>query len=253
MGIRWDCEKSETDTDCEVLDEMKSIRVGRKTVPLEKASIGQLQIAALKAFPSSPYQKEIRAEIDKRHARGERQWVPNPSQSELADIGYEQFHGKPSMKITTDDLDWPPPEELEDQFGPFGELPGDLACLGELLAVMYEDERSLEDEVVEFSRPYPFLATDWKRQGKETLYIVGGDYEVEVWDDFICGPLIWVLYSTIKSFEDFEPTDFKHRFVEGPSLPTLAHNYDGNQLYIFRGDSNFSIDRSRPTSLGIDG
>jgi len=52
------------------------VRVGRRLVPLADATIGQLQIAALRAFPSSPYQLEIRAEIDRRHARGERAWTP---------------------------------------------------------------------------------------------------------------------------------------------------------------------------------
>jgi len=62
---------------------MTRVKVGRKLVPLSEATLSQLQIAALKAFPSSPYQREIRAEIDKRHARGEKTWLPpkrsNPS------------------------------------------------------------------------------------------------------------------------------------------------------------------------------
>ena len=55
---------------------MTKVRVGRKLVPLSEATVSQLQIAALKAFPSSPYQLEIRAELNRRHARGERAWVP---------------------------------------------------------------------------------------------------------------------------------------------------------------------------------
>lgn len=175
----------------------------------------------------------------------------NHSQSEIADLGYEHFHGTPSLKLFEDDLDWPPPESIEEQFGPFPELPKDLACLGELTAVMYEDEETLEDEVIELSRFYPFLATDYAKEGRESLYIVGGEYEVEVWEDFICGPLRWVTYLTVKSFEDFEPTEFKHWFNE--PCPILAHNHDGTQLYILRGETGFKIDRSRPTSLGIDG
>lgn len=84
----------------EVADEMKRrsnpsketrVRAGRKKVALKDATIGQLQIAALKAFPSSPYQKEIRAELDRRHARGERAWVPpskkNPPLHSIRSVG----------------------------------------------------------------------------------------------------------------------------------------------------------------------
>lgn len=175
----------------------------------------------------------------------------NPSQSELANQGFEHFHGKPSTKITLDDIDWPPPGKLEEQIGPFPYLPKDVALLGELLAVMYEDEESLDDEIIEFSNPLPFLVTDYAPEGKECLLITGGEYKVEIWDDFICGPLRWVEYQTVKSFDDFEPTSYKHWFLE--PVPILAHNHDGTQLYILRGDSEFRIDRSRPTSLGIDG
>ena len=42
------------------------VRVGRKLVAMDRATIGQLEIAALKAFASSPYQLAIRAEIDRR-------------------------------------------------------------------------------------------------------------------------------------------------------------------------------------------
>lgn len=58
------------------------VRVGRRMVPLSEATIDQLQIAALKAFPSSPYQREIRAEIDRRHARGEKPYFPGKNPRE---------------------------------------------------------------------------------------------------------------------------------------------------------------------------
>jgi hypothetical protein len=43
---------------------------------LEEMTLSQLQLAALKAFPSSPAQKEIQAEIKKRLDRGEKTWLP---------------------------------------------------------------------------------------------------------------------------------------------------------------------------------
>lgn len=58
------------------MTEPTRVRVGRKLVPMTEATLGQLQIAALKAFPSSPYQLEIRAEINRRHERGEKVWTP---------------------------------------------------------------------------------------------------------------------------------------------------------------------------------
>lgn len=39
-------------------------------------TVGQLELAALKAFPSSPRQLAIRGEINRRLARGERAWTP---------------------------------------------------------------------------------------------------------------------------------------------------------------------------------
>jgi hypothetical protein len=175
----------------------------------------------------------------------------NPSQAERAKQGFEHFHGTESTKVTLDDVDWPPPAELEEKFGPFQQLPEDVALLGELVAVMYEDDDTLDDEVIEFSDPLPFLVTDYAKRGRECLYITGGEYEVDTWDDFICGPLRWICYLTAKSFDDMQPTEYKHWFTE--PTPILAHNYNGTQLYILRGESRFRIDRTNPTSLGIDG
>ncbi len=51
----------------------------------------------------------------------------NPSVEELADQTFEHFHGKPSEKITTDVIDWPPPASLDAEYGPFLPIPTDLA------------------------------------------------------------------------------------------------------------------------------
>ncbi len=42
------------------------VRVGRRMVPASEATVGQLEIAALKAVPRSPYQLKIRAELERR-------------------------------------------------------------------------------------------------------------------------------------------------------------------------------------------
>lgn len=46
-------------------------------IALGAMTLGQLELAALRAFPSSPIQRAIRAEIGKRVARGETSWRPN--------------------------------------------------------------------------------------------------------------------------------------------------------------------------------
>ena len=177
-------------------------------------------------------------------------------EEELAAEGYEHFHGKESEQVLSDDIDWPPPPELTKELGvTLDPLPRHLTALGELTRIEYEDMDSLEDEMIYFEdfKTLPILASDYKstREGKETLFIVGGDYEVEPYDSLICGPLIWLEYQTVKSFDDFQPTLYKHRFHE--PFPMLASNRDGTQLYIFRHESKFSIDRSTPVSGGIDG
>ena len=79
------------------------VRVGRKTVPLSEATLSQLQVAALKAFPSSPYQLAIRAEINRRHARGEKTWLPpkgNPPREFVPDEGPAE-HIRNALQILT--------------------------------------------------------------------------------------------------------------------------------------------------------
>lgn len=46
-------------------------------IALQAMTLGQLELAALKAFPSSPVQRAINVEIDVRRARGEKSWRPN--------------------------------------------------------------------------------------------------------------------------------------------------------------------------------
>ena len=175
----------------------------------------------------------------------------NPSKE--AAEGYEHFHGLESQQVISDEIDWPPAKELEEEFGPFEEIPKDLSALGECIALMYEDKDTLEDETIEFNSPYPLLVSDYSEydEGDENLYLVGGNYRVHKKKDLICGPLIWIEYRTIKSFDDGKPTVYKHRFDE-PG-PTLAQNKHGDQLYLLRADSEFFIDRSSPVSLGISG
>ena len=43
---------------------------------IQGLTLGQLQIAALKAFPSSLYQKVVRAEINRRLDAGEKVTIP---------------------------------------------------------------------------------------------------------------------------------------------------------------------------------
>lgn len=177
----------------------------------------------------------------------------NPSQAEIADKSFEKFHGKPSVRITTDVIDWPPPDELEDEFGPFPPLPEDVALLGNLISLAYEDEETLEDEVCKFSKPYPLLCSDYllEEMGEEQLLIVGGDYQIHKISDLICGLLIYLEYETKKSFDDLQLVVYKHRF--NYPAPVVAQNKEGDQFYIFRGDSEFFIDREGEVSAGIDG
>jgi hypothetical protein len=48
-----------------------------------------------------------------------------------------------------------------------------------------------------------------------------------------------------------KPTEYVHEFND--PHPIVAVNHNGKQLYILRGESNFSIDRSEPVSAGIKG
>ena len=182
----------------------------------------------------------------------------NPTREEdLAAEGYAKFHGRESEKVVTDRIQWPPPVELEEEFGPFGRLPKWVSALGELLWLSYEKEMEngelLEEEVLEFRKPYPLLCSDFllKPEGDETLYIIGGDYKAHPEDDLICGNLIRVAYLAVKSFEDFQPVEFVHRMDS--EWPILAQSKDRRQLYVFRGGSEFYIDRNGSVSAGIAG
>jgi len=179
-------------------------------------------------------------------------------EEERAAEGYELFHGKESEKVILDEFDFPPPQELIVQFGNFlPRLPKWVSALGELKALSYEKEDEelglLPEEIQKFKRPYPLLCSDFrgKCEGDETLYIVGGDYVADEEPDLICGNLIFVTYSTVKSFDDFQPVEYTHRFNE--PWPILAQNEDGTQLYVIRDQSEFSIDRSGSVSGGIRG
>mgnify|MGYP001567104885 FL=1 len=183
----------------------------------------------------------------------------NPSKAEdLAAEGYEFFNGKESEKVVLDDFDFPPPYELTVYFGNFlPKLPKWVSALGELKALSYErddEEYGLQpEEIQKFSRPYPLLCSDFRSrsQGHESLFIVGGRYLADEEPDLICGNLIFVTYETVKSFEDFKPVLFTHRFNE--PWPILAQNEDGNQLYVIRDQSRFSIAREGNVSAGIAG
>jgi hypothetical protein len=64
-------------------------------VSIKDMTLSRLQIAALKAFPSSPIQKEIQKEIRKRIQQGEKTWFPNKKTRNAV------FHvpGKPGVAI----------------------------------------------------------------------------------------------------------------------------------------------------------
>jgi hypothetical protein len=182
----------------------------------------------------------------------------NTREEEQAAEGYEFFHGKQSEKVILDDFDFPPPFELTVQFGNFlPKLPSWVSALGELKALSYErddEEYGLQpEEIQKFKRPYPLLCSDFqsKCEGEESLFIVGGDYLADEEPDLICGNLIYVVYVSLKSFDDFQPIEYCHRFNQ-PG-PILAQNLDGNQLYVIRADSRFSIARQGSVSAGIDG
>lgn len=172
--------------------------------------------------------------------------------------GKEYFTGGKSERITTDGIQWPPQHELESQFGPLQrKFPKWVSALGELLSVSYEKEDASgelhEEEVFEFRKPYPILCSDFASQneGEESLYIIGGNYRAHSEPDSICGNLIWIEYESVKSFQDFHPMNYRHRF-DSP-WPILAQSRDRRQLYIFRNDSEFYIERSGDVSAGIGG
>jgi hypothetical protein len=181
----------------------------------------------------------------------------NPTE-DLAAEGYERFHGKESEHVVLDEFDFPPPQELMVQFGNFlPKLPRWVSALGELKALSYEkedEEFGLQpEEIQKFKKPYPLLCSDfrWKREGRETLFIVGGNYVADDEPDLICGNLIWITYTTVKTWDDFQPIDYTHRF-DSP-WPILAQNETGDQLFIIRDQSRFSIDRQGSVSAGIAG
>lgn len=182
----------------------------------------------------------------------------NPTREEEAAIaGREFFTGGKSERVTTDRIQWPPPQELLDEFGPQRKLPKWVSALGELLAISYEKEGEdgelFEEEVLEFKKPYPLLCSDFASavEGDETIYIVGGNYKAHFENDLVCGNIIWVEYESVKSFDDFQPTNYKHRF-DSP-WPVLAQSYDRKQLYVFRDESEFYIERNGSVSSGIAG
>ena len=181
----------------------------------------------------------------------------NPTE-ELAAEGYEFFHGKNSEHVVLDEFDFPPPSQLIDTFGNFlPKLPKWVSALGELKAICYEkddEEYGLQpEEVQQFKRPFPLLCSDfrWKHEGAESLFIIGGSYLADEEPDLICGNLIYVTYSTVKQFDDFQPVDYTHRF-DSP-WPVLAQNETGDQLFIIRDQSRFRIARQGNVSAGIDG
>lgn len=180
------------------------------------------------------------------------------SREEAAAVrGYEIFHGGVSEKVITDRVQWPPPAELIVLFPCPRRLPEWVSALGELLWVSYEKEledgQLLEEEVLEFKKPFPLLCSDFtqRREGDESLYIVGGSYKAHQEDDLICGNLIRLGYLSVKSFDDFTPTEYVHR-LDSP-WPVLAQSVDRKQLYIFRDESEFYIERSGNVSMGISG
>jgi hypothetical protein len=178
-------------------------------------------------------------------------------EEDLAAEGYEKFHGKESEKVVTDRIMWPPPDELEWEFGPWPKLPKWVSALGELLWFSYEKELEngelQEEEIYEFNKPYPLLCSDFqsKCEGEESLFVIGGNYKLHQEDDLICGNLIRVSYLSVKSFDDFTPTEYVHRL--DADWPIAAQSKDRRQLYIFRGESEFSIERNGNVSAGIAG
>ncbi len=183
----------------------------------------------------------------------------NPTREEdLAVEGYAKFHGKESEKVVTDRIQWPPPDELEWEYGPFSKLPKWVSALGELLWFSYEKEdpetgELAEEEVYEFKKPYPLLCSDFqsKCEGEESLFVVGGNYKLDYEEGLICGNLIRISYLSVKSFDDFTPTEYVHRL--DADWPIAAQSKDRRQLYIFRANSEFSIERQGNVSAGIAG
>ena len=172
-------------------------------------------------------------------------------------LGREYFTGGKSERVLTDRIQWPPPAVLEEAFGPMPRLPKWVSALGELLAFSYEKEDEdgelYEESVFEFKKPYPLLCSDFTStiDGDETLYVVGGNYKLDYEEDLICGNVIWVEYVSVKSFDDFQPTNYRHRF-DSP-WPIAAQSEDRKQLYILRDESEFYIDREGGVSAGIAG
>lgn len=187
--------------------------------------------------------------------------MPRISKEEaLAAEGFEYFSGRKSEHVVLDDFYFPPPESLIIEFGDFlPKLPKWVSALGQLIALSYQrddEEYGLQDEEIQkFKKPYPLLCSDfrWKREGEETLFIVGGDYIADDEPDLICGNLIWVEYIAKKSFDDSVPVPYQHRFNSEPGFPILAQNEDGDQLYVIRNESTFYIERSGNVSAGIGG
>lgn len=182
----------------------------------------------------------------------------NPSREEIEAVeGREYFTGGKSERVATDRIQWPPPAQLEDAFGSFQRLPKWVSALGELISISYEKEGEdgelYEESIFEFKKPYPLLCSDFMStvEGDETLFIVGGNYKADHEDDLICGNLIWVEYVSVKSFDDFQPTNYRHRF-DSP-WPVVAQSVDRKQLYILRAESEFYIDRKGGVSAGIAG
>lgn len=216
---------------------------------------------------------EIHSLTDPMVFRNSNPTQKNVSEALRAERGYSHFHGTEPDRIIMDDYDWPPPCELEECFGPFDDAPRNLTGIGELLALGFEpmDAEPLEEEELSFVRPHPMLASDYMdyKEGDENLYIVGGKYKLEklrpvfktvLFEEdeyspeekpFILGSILWISYLAEKSFDDLKPIEYVHRTNE--PYPVLARNKAGTQLYIFRGESQFSIDRSHPVSLGIKG
>lgn len=170
-----------------VVRDLKYVRPGKyKANPsmrgktLKQLTIDQLQILALRAFPSSPRQIEIQAEIKKRLARGEKFYFPaekprksNPRsrvqggerlemiQAAQAAKLYERFTGHGGATIAK----VPQPKHYKA-----------VAVIGEIDGIMYSTVRDgvLEKYIHKFkksARPLFCVSPD----GKQIL-LIGGEY-----------------------------------------------------------------------------
>lgn len=130
---------------------------------------------AIRAFPSSPRQREIQAEIKKRFARGEKTWLP-PEKRKKNPV----THGADRLKMMQDAARLY--REFTGEDGavitkiPMPKIPKALAVMGEIDGIMYTTVRDGKTEkyVHQFkysARPLFCVSPDGK-----SIFLIGGEY-----------------------------------------------------------------------------